>query len=154
MVGHGVACKNGSLLAWYLFRQPEPCHFRYDHDGLKYNQDKHRQMPKSRALDCSVQPGFVRQDTVNWINGTDKEHLGKAPEILADCFILGFAARQVLLRSTAFDFTTKGILQARGGRRLDVRGCEWSRKRFATRSTGGSRTQTASLQAGGDKPIV
>jgi len=40
----------------------------YDHDGLKYNQDKHR------------------QDTVNWINGTDKE-------------------------STAFDFTTKGILQ-------------------------------------------
>ncbi|CAE7689612.1 AMY1.6 [Symbiodinium pilosum] len=30
----------------------------YDHEGLKYNQDKHR------------------QDTVNWINGTDKEHLG------------------------------------------------------------------------------
>lgn len=40
----------------------------YDGDGLAYNQDKHR------------------QDTINWINGTQK-------------------------RSTAFDFTTKGILQ-------------------------------------------
>lgn len=40
----------------------------YDGDGLCYDQDKHR------------------QDTINWINGTQK-------------------------RSTAFDFTTKGILQ-------------------------------------------
>ncbi|CAJ1385428.1 unnamed protein product [Effrenium voratum] len=50
----------------------------YDGDGLSYNQDKHR------------------QDTVNWINATDKE-------------------------STAFDFTTKGILQEA------VRNCQYWR---------------------------
>jgi len=56
------------------------CDMAYDDNGLCHNQDKHR------------------QDTVNWINGTDKE-------------------------CTAFDFTTKGVLQEA------VRNCEYWRLR-------------------------
>jgi alpha-amylase len=54
------------------------CDMEYDDQGLKHPQDKHR------------------QDTVNWINGTDKT-------------------------CTAFDFTTKGILQEA------VRNCQYWR---------------------------
>ena len=107
--------------SWCLDCQPEPCSAtRYDHDGLKYNQDKHRQITPAKTGGLLTAACNLRFREAGH-RELDQWYGQRAPwRSSLECFIPVFAGQVMLLRSTAFDFTTKGILQAPRGRRSGV----------------------------------